>query len=107
MRLATCAVRVGALAIALGIVAAVGGVGVASADTGTVKWWDDRKGFGFITPDKGGNAVPVQRYDVIAGSDGGENLWKGDKVIYDVAKYDKKTKKKQATAINVRPAAFG
>lgn len=55
MRIATYAVRACAVALALGIGATAGGVGVASAMTssGTVKFFNDAKGFGFIESDEG------------------------------------------------------
>jgi|GEM_PF-3030991 len=111
MRLAAYAVRAGALAIALGIGAATGGVGVASADTGTVNWWNDKKGQGYITPDKAGEDVFVQRNDVIKGHVGSELLWAGDKVAYAVGYGYKakgnKGKIEKRTALNVRPVGYG
>ena len=34
--------------------------------TGTVKWWDSKKGFGFITPNDGGDDVFVHQTEVHA-----------------------------------------
>jgi CspA family cold shock protein len=49
--------------------------------TGTVKWFSDDKGFGFITPDGGGRDLFVH-YSGIAG-DGYRSLAEGAKVSYD------------------------
>lgn len=49
--------------------------------TGTVKWFNEKKGFGFITED-GGNDVFVH-YSAIKG-DGFKTLTEGDKVTFEV-----------------------
>ena len=48
-------------------------------NTGTVKFFNDSKGFGFITPDGGGKDVFVH----VNGLNGG-SITEGDKVSYDV-----------------------
>lgn len=50
--------------------------------TGTVKWFNGEKGFGFIQQDEGGSDVFVH-FSAISG-DGYRNLDEGDKVEYDV-----------------------
>jgi CspA family cold shock protein len=50
--------------------------------TGTVKWFSDDKGFGFITPDDGGRDLFVH-FSGIAG-DGYRSLAEGAKVSYEV-----------------------
>ena len=49
--------------------------------TGTVKWFSDAKGFGFITPDESGNDLFVH-HSAIQG-DGYKSLAEGTKVSYD------------------------
>jgi cold shock protein len=51
--------------------------------TGTVKWFDSQKGYGFIQPDGGGNDVFVHISAVERAGMGG--LAEGQKVKYDVA----------------------
>lgn len=49
---------------------------------GTVKWFDDRKGYGFIVPEGGGELFV--HYKSIAG-DGFRTLAPGEAVEYEVA----------------------
>ena len=50
--------------------------------TGTVKWFNDSKGFGFIAQDDGGDDVFVH-FSAIQ-SDGFKSLAEGQKVEYEV-----------------------
>jgi CspA family cold shock protein len=51
--------------------------------TGEVKFFNDTKGFGFITPDAGGKDVFVHRTGTK------EDLYEGDKVEYDLEQTDR------------------
>jgi len=50
--------------------------------TGTVKWFNDAKGFGFITPEDG-SADVFAHFSAIA-SEGFRSLAEGQQVTYDV-----------------------
>jgi len=50
--------------------------------TGTVKWFNDAKGFGFITPDEGGEDV-FAHFSQIK-SNGFKTLAEGQKVSFEV-----------------------
>lgn len=51
--------------------------------TGSVKWFNDQKGFGFITPDDGGDDLFVHHSNI--DSDGYRSLEDGQKVEYEPA----------------------
>jgi CspA family cold shock protein len=53
-------------------------------DTGTVKWFDDAKGFGFISPDDGSSDVFVH-ISAIGGGDQ-RSLKEGQRVEYDTGR---------------------
>jgi CspA family cold shock protein len=65
--------------------------------TGTVKWFNDAKGFGFITPEDGGKDLFVHFSSIQGG--GFKSLKEGDKVQFEVGQGPK-----GPSANNVRPA---
>lgn len=65
---------------------------------GTVKWFNEGKGYGFIANDDGGNDVFVH-FSAIK-SDGFKTLKEGEKVIFDTEADPKDSKKLRA--INVQ-----
>ncbi len=64
--------------------------------TGTVKWFSDEKGYGFITPDDGTPDLFVH-FSAISG-EGFRSLPEGAKVTYESEQGDKGPK-----AVDVRP----
>ncbi len=50
--------------------------------TGTVKWFNSDKGYGFITPDSGGEDVFAHFSAIVA--DGFRTLTEGQRVSFDV-----------------------
>jgi CspA family cold shock protein len=66
--------------------AGAGRPAAADGADGTVSWYDEGKGFGFVTPDSGGEDVFVH---VRALADGLTWLAEGDRVTYEVVHGDK------------------
>jgi CspA family cold shock protein len=64
--------------------------------TGTVKWFSDEKGFGFITPDDGGKDLFVHHTGIVGG--GFRTLPEGAKVEFEMEEGPK-----GPNAVNVRP----
>ncbi len=65
--------------------------------TGTVKWFNDSKGFGFITPENGGDDL-FAHFSAIQGS-GFKTLTEGQRVNFDIT-----TGPKGQQASNIRAA---
>ena len=63
--------------------------------TGTVKWFSDDKGFGFITPDEGSRDLFVHHTGILG--DGYRSLAEGAKVSFEEGQGDKGPK-----AVNVQ-----
>jgi cold shock protein len=66
--------------------------------TGTVKWFSDSKGFGFITPDEGDKDVFVHHSNIVG--DGYKSLAEGAKVVFE-----QREGSKGVEAYDVAPAA--
>jgi len=52
--------------------------------TGTVKWFSDRKGIGFVAPDGGGNDL-FAHFSAIHGEDARKTLRANQKVSFEIA----------------------
>lgn len=72
------------------------------APTGTVKWFNARKGFGFITPDEGDKDVFVHHTAINTKNDEFANLNENDKVEFEVNQGEKGL---EAKNVNVTEAA--
>ena len=65
--------------------------------TGTVKWFNESKGFGFITPDDGGEDLFVHHTKITM--EGFRTLQQGQKVQFETGQG-----RKGVEATNVRPS---
>ena len=65
--------------------------------TGTVKWFNSKKGFGFITPDGGGKDLFFHHTDIQM--EGYKKLGDGQAVKYEIGE-----NKRGSCAQNVKPA---
>ncbi len=65
--------------------------------TGVVKWFNNAKGFGFVSPDEGGDDV-FAHFSAIA-MEGYKSLKQGQKVEFDISEGPK-----GLYAANIRPA---
>jgi len=66
--------------------------------TGTVKWFNAQKGYGFIVPDNGGKELFVH-YSAIQ-SDGYKTLKEGQKVEFEVEQSDRGEKAVNVTVVS-------
>ena len=73
------------------------GQGAVAVSTGTVKWFNASKGFGFITPDDGGDDLFVHHSEIK--TEGYATLDENQKVQFEVGEG-----KKGPCATNVTPA---
>lgn len=64
---------------------------------GTVKWFNDEKGFGFIKPDGGGKDVFVHHSSIAM--EGFRTLSEGDKVTYEIGEGPKGPQAEKVTKV--------
>lgn len=70
------------------------------SSTGTVKWFSDVNGFGFITPDNGGEDLFADRTAIR--TEGHRSLREDEKVAFEVTQGNSE---KWSAAVNIRPLA--
>ena len=68
-------------------------------NTGTVKWFNNEKGYGFIANDNGGDDDYVHFSAIVA--DGFKTLAEGQKVTFDVEPDPKNSRKLRAVNVHV------
>ena len=68
-------------------------------NTGTVKWFSESKGFGFISNDDGGDDVFVHFSSIVC--DGFKTLTEGQKVTFTVEQDPKNSSKLRAANVRV------
>ena len=71
--------------------------------TGTVKWFNARKGFGFITPDEGDKDVFVHHSAIVTENDEFASLNDNDKVEFDVQQGEKGLEAKNVKVTEAAP----
>jgi CspA family cold shock protein len=74
-----------------------GEIDMAQTETGSVKWFNDAKGFGFISRDEGGDDVFVHFRSIQ--SAGFKSLAEGQKVSFTVTKGQRGLQAEQVQAI--------
>jgi CspA family cold shock protein len=70
---------------------------MSKAETGTVKWFNDAKGFGFISRDNGGDDLFVHFRSIL--SSGFKSLVEGQKVSFSVTQGQKGLQAEQVQVV--------
>ncbi|HMP82615.1 MAG TPA: cold shock domain-containing protein [Verrucomicrobiota bacterium] len=70
--------------------------------TGKIKWFDDAKGFGFITPDDGGDEPFVHHKEIVM--KGRRTLETGQAVEFRVERSDKGLKAVHVVPLTPKPS---
>jgi len=72
---------------------------MANQTTGTVKWFNDEKGYGFIQQDNGGNDVFVHFRQINSSGNGRVSLQEGQKVTFEIGEGQKGPQAENVTAL--------